>query len=237
MCDEEQLRPPTAQRVAARALALSCVSCRGCIEQDAEKPEAETFRKKVVAWSHDIGIRSELEEWELRFIETQLGKCADSQLVTDATWIGEALVVLAWAMGIHDLPPYDQSPLPAHVANSIGFMKPKAETALADPRIRAHSELQHFGDFIFSLHWRLRQFNLDHKPMDFRETAKTAWFGPLVIDGMEFVDDDLAVRGVSLSSAEPNLVRACLSMAVERHRAANWLLGYSEVYSETGSDT
>jgi len=45
--EDETLNPPPAERVAARALVLACVSCRGYIEPDAENPAAEEFRSKV----------------------------------------------------------------------------------------------------------------------------------------------------------------------------------------------
>ena len=45
--DEFSLRPPDANRVAARALVLSAVSCRALIEKDAHNVGTETLRQQV----------------------------------------------------------------------------------------------------------------------------------------------------------------------------------------------
>lgn len=37
--------------------------------------------------------------------------------------------------------------------------------------------------------------------------------------------------------ADPEAVIRCQSIALERHRAINWLMGYDKVYSDVGTDT
>lgn len=50
--DDEQIEycPPTAVRVARRALVLSAVACRGFLEKDAGNAGAEAVRTRAVDW-------------------------------------------------------------------------------------------------------------------------------------------------------------------------------------------
>jgi hypothetical protein len=236
MCEEKRT-PPSADRVAARALVIACVSCRGFIEQESEDPRAEEFRQRVVAWVEDLGIADEFEPWEKEVLATPLGCAADRQTTVNAAWMGESLGIFSWALRVADLPRYDEAPLPAEVANSLGFLCQRQETVLADPSLRSLGDRQRFADFMFAVHWRVMQFHLCHEPMDFVDTANTVWFGPLETRGMEFSQKDLAFRGKPISSLDSDTFRAFMSMTMERHRAANWLVGSADVYSETGTDT
>lgn len=70
---EEELIPPAAERVPARALTLSAVTCRAVIEKDARKPHAEKLRKQVLDWLGRIGVAEELESAEFDLLSTPLG--------------------------------------------------------------------------------------------------------------------------------------------------------------------
>jgi hypothetical protein len=71
--DEDEPIPPTPARVAARAMVLSAVACRGAIEKDADKPGAEMLRKQILPWLERIGASDELEPRESSLIATPLG--------------------------------------------------------------------------------------------------------------------------------------------------------------------
>jgi len=73
--------------------------------------------------------------------------------------------------------------------------------------------------------------------MDFENLARTAWFGPLDIAGVALVDSDLSVGDLSLFNADPVDVHRVTSIARERHRAANWLLGECTLFSEVDTST
>ena len=74
--------------------------------------------------------------------------------------------------------------------------------------------------------------------MDFVEFAKKSWFGPLELHGLRFVENDLAIgdKPIKYRASEESW-QECLSIAQERHRAANWLYGQAEIYSEVTTDT
>lgn len=73
--------------------------------------------------------------------------------------------------------------------------------------------------------------------MDFDAFARTAWFGPLNIDGIALANSDLSIGGVSIAQAPEDQIRMATSTAMERHRAFNWLLGYDAIYSEVDIST
>lgn len=234
--DELIFTPPTALRVAQRVLILSGVVCRSGIEADSGNKEAERFREDLLNWLFDLGLSNEIEPEEFDLLNSPLGTLTE-QKVIDASWRGEGMAVLAWALKRIELPAHDQIVDSPTVAESLGFMRDEAFTVLPYPELRSIDELKQFAQSMFSLHWRLRQYSLDHARMDFVEFAKTCWFGPLELSGLRFVENDLAIANMTLCQASEEAWRECQSIAQERHQAANWLVGYDEVYSEVTTDT
>jgi len=227
---------PSAERVAARALVLSGIVCRSAIEGDAGNPKAEAFREDVLSWTRDIGLVEEAESNELALLECKLGGLSDRQRI-DASWRAEGLAVLAWALGRCQLPVYDKRADPYPIAQALGFRETRRDTVLAVPGLRSLEEISDLADTLFTLHWRMRQYSLDRKPMNFGEFANTAWFGPLSLMGLRLVSDDLEVRGAPVWDASEEDWSEVLSIARERQQAANWLTGQELVYSQVTCDT
>lgn len=123
------------------------------------------------------------------------------------------------------------------MAQSLGFLLDLEETALSSPKIRSESELEALGNRLFTLHWRLRQYSLDGRRMNFKEFARTASFGPLPLEGLRLGKQDLEIRGLPLFQASEKLWREVLSITRERHQAINWLLGHDPIYSMVTTDT
>lgn len=228
--DDDPLEPLTAIRVARRALALASLTCRVDLEND---PDAEDFHGHVLKWLESSTIRDELEPAEARIIAAPLRSLAPSDLV-NASWRSEGLAVLAWALGQTDFPAHDAQARAAQLAMPMGFLEP-SPLILRQPKLRSPDALSACASRMFAIHWRLRQYSLDQRPMDFAAFAQTAWFGPLDVSGLPFVENDLAVHGVALSKAAD--WKIILSIAMERHQAANWLVGRDAVYSAVGTDT
>jgi hypothetical protein len=228
--------PPDAFRVAQRALVLSAVICRSGIEQDVGNAQAKDFRAKVIEWVERLGLNSEAEPEEMELLSLPLGKLSKKQNI-NASWQSEALAVLAWALKKSTLPSYDvQADGPA-IADSLGFMKEKSHTALHLPQLKEPEEIAALGDHIFMVHWRLRQFSLDKSRMNFEDFARSAWFGPLPLNGLDLLDDDLEIQGVPIFEATEEQWRGALSIAQTRHQTVNWLLGNDPIYSKVTTDT
>ena len=200
MVDEEipELNPPSPERVAERALVLSAVVCRSGIECDAGKADAEKFRQAVVDWVKNLHLDAEAEAAEMEMLQTPLGKL-DKKLVLDASWRTEGLAVLAWGLGRYGLPRYDKQAIGFAAADVLGFMQPRERTVLRAPELRSRAQIAALADQLFTLHWRLRQFSLDHKAIDFEEVARTAWFGPLKLEGLSLNEKDLEIYGFPIS--------------------------------------
>jgi hypothetical protein len=228
--------PPTALRVAQRALVLSAVVCRSGIEDDAGNQQTEAFREQVVGWIERLGLNAEAEPEEMELLNTPLGGLPKKKRV-DASWRTEGLVVLAWALGKCELPDYDREANAPGTADTLGFLEEKDDTVLREPALRPRQEIAALADQLFTLHWRLRQFSLDQAPMDFQEFSRTAWFGPLSLDHLRLIENDLAIQGLPVSRATEEQWREALSIAQERHQAVNWLEGHDPVYSEVTADT
>lgn len=227
---------PTAERVARRALALAAVVCRSGIEPEAGHPEVEAFRADLLAWLAESGVMGELEPAERALLETPVGALTQRQWM-DASWRGEGLVVLAWALGRCDLPPYDEPADSPGVAHALGFLEASAAERSSNATLRAGEEIDRIAELLFAAHWRLRQFSLAGEPMDFVTFAQTAWFGPLETEGLRFVAGDLAIGSRPLGAAAEESWREVMSIVRERQQAANWLTGQDPVYSEVTCDT
>src|SRR5687768_3790230 len=143
--DTDELVPPSAARVAARAITLCVVSCRGFIDQDAA--QAGDFWTRVRDWHGSLDIDDELEPRERSLLETPLGQLSPQQRA-EASWLCEGMVVLAWALRCRTLPAHDETIVAAEVADTLGFLEPASKTVLHDPRLRPSEELHAYGDVI-----------------------------------------------------------------------------------------
>jgi hypothetical protein len=228
--------PPEPNRVAARALVLAAVSCRGLIEKDSHNHEAEELRFKVAGWLGRVGAAEELEPKEASLLATPLGKL-DRKATVNATWLSEGMAVLAWALYCADLPPIHTECDPSEVANAMGFLEDRENTALQSPRLRDSTEIESWAETYLTLHWRLRQFSQTPERIDFVKYVSACIWGPLRLEHLEILGDDLAINGERIEKVASDGFRRTLSITQERHQAFNWLLGFERVYSQVTTDT
>jgi hypothetical protein len=100
---------------------LSAVVCRSGIEADAGNKDAENFRQDVMNWLYDLGLADEIGSEEFDLLNSPLGALPERKAI-DASWRGEGMAVLAWALNIIELPPHDQPGDSPMIAQSLGFM-------------------------------------------------------------------------------------------------------------------
>jgi hypothetical protein len=234
--EDYSFKPPNAERVAARALVLAAVSCRGLIEEHARDPGAEELRNDIVHWLRHVGAAAELEAAEADLLAIPVGRL-DRKATVNATWRSEGMVVLAWALQRVALPSVHTEPEPSEVANAIGFLHDRQTTVLARPHLRDLAEIEHRTNTYLTLHWRLRQFSIEPAPMDFRAYIARCTWANLTPDGLELIGDDLAINGTPIDKVDERARRHAVSIAIERHQAFNWLLGFESEYSAVTTDT
>jgi hypothetical protein len=231
---EREEAPPSAEKVARRAVVLAAVSCRGVLELDPEREQAARFWARVSDWWSRLGLNAELEPREAALLAAPFGT-SSQQDVVDASWRSEALSILAWALQRTELRSHDEQVDPAAVAHALGFLE--EHTVLESPALRPAPDLESYSNVAFTVHWRLRDFSLNPRALDLAEFCKTAWFGPLSLDGVRLVEGDLALGNLPISRAPARDIRMAMSIAQERHQAANWLLDASSLLSETDTST
>lgn len=233
----EQHEPPTPERVARRALALTAVTARALLEQDdPSEPWVAEFHQDTLAWVNEIGIADELEPDEWKVLQRPPGTL-DQRAQIDATWRLEGLAVLAWALHRFELPEYDELVDPRALTRSLGFSDAElARDLLTAPNCRSAAEIETLRKQLLALHWRLRDFRLRPGSMDFRAFSKKCWFGSFDISPFRLMGDDLAIGDYAIVDAPEDLFDAALSAASERHLAINWLTD-GGLYSATDTST
>jgi hypothetical protein len=228
-------KPPPVEEIARRALVLATISCRGIIDGDWSNPDAPDLARRARDWIHKLGLADDLTDWEHHILNADFGSLADRDKV-NASWLSEGLVVLAWALQRIALPGFDRQCDPERTAVALGFLQSQSSTVLIAPDLRPRKDLDDFSDFIYNLHWRLRDFG---RPYDFRSMAsKDGEDPPLMRFGLVLVENDIGIAGKPLHRSEDEPRRIVQSITRERHRASSWLVGLSDAnYYEASTDT
>jgi hypothetical protein len=231
--DYERPARPTAEKVARRAIILSVVSCRAITNKQLDNHEAASLATRANDWLQAIGLNEEVADSERRILTTPFGSLSERDAI-NGSWLSEAVLVLAWSLGRTELPPFYLQCDPAGAESSLGFLQSINETVLNNPSLRSSDELDEYNDFIYNLHWRLRDYSLRKRPYDCSNLLGD-YAGKY---GLELKDQDVCIAGVPITLADDTILRPVESITRERHRASNWLVGYdSEDFYEVGSDT
>lgn len=235
-----ELERPSPVRVVRRAHALASVVARARIELDGAEgssSEGEARLRRVRGWLRAQSVvLGELEQAERELVDAPLGSLERRSLV-DATWRAEGLAVLAWALGVAELPDHETPCDVEQVTAAIGFLEDEPAAQLRSASLQSPEQLVWMAARLLGLHWRLRDFRLAPRALDFRAFARQCWFGSFDLQDIPLAGDDLSIGGVPIDEAAPELVDRCTSIALERHRAINWLLGFHPVYSEVDIST
>lgn len=236
---EWEAKPPTAQRVARRAVALMILSCRAVLERDHKnEPNSEEQYERLFDWATDLEIAAEFEPWERDALRTRPGQL-DPQTAINAMWRIEGLTLLAWALGRYELLLYDRISDVDGVWAAIGlYDTERIRQLLATAQLLPAEELDAVRKQYLGYHWRLRDFQWN-KPqaMDFVAFSKDCWFGSFDISAFQIIENDLALAGHRIDKAPAEVFSVCRSLSVERHQAINWLCWGPEVYSEADVST
>jgi hypothetical protein len=176
------------------------------------------------------------EEWTAE--ERALLERRSDQDVLDATWRGEALAMLLWALGVFDeLPPWDEP---------VDHLALARELDLQHARLREDEELAEALESARLWHWRARTTLLEDDPdVDLPERWDS--FDQLIAATvMKGYEDgllpqprrgDFPAFGKSYRHLDDSQHALVLSIAAERHFALAWLNGLSDDWDSTPTDT
>ncbi len=231
---------PDAMRVVRRALVLFAGAFRALLEEDAgtdEQTAADALRNELLDWLQRCdGLVEEAEMQELAFLQIPIGR-ADPRAVVRAVWRAEGAQVLLWALRARELPPHDAQEHPFRVCRELGVLAEVPPPLYSSPALRDEEELEWMRRRLLGLNWRMTNLRVSPTTVDFRNFATENWFGGFDLEGIELVDDDLSVDGETVTTASSAAVQITTSIALERHRAINWLIGAHPTYSAVVTPT
>ena len=146
--------------------------------------------------------------------------------------------MLAWALGCSEIPAHDDLVEFYSMWQDLGRLNVEAAKQLLDnPIVVTRDEIRSLRGQLFAVHWRLRHFRLNREVIDFEDFAMTCWFGPLDMDNLPLIDGDLSVPGTRLDRTLQDRLESAGSIAMERHKASNWLRDGPARYSDASQDT
>jgi len=228
---EDQLTPPDAERVLRRTWALAAVAMRAYME-DPHATDAERRIRELRDWVAAAPLDDELEPAERAVLDAPRGSLTQRQQV-DGSWRSEGVIVLAWALGAGEIPNHESQGDPFEASRAVGFLG----SAPANVTLRPFEDIEREARRALGIHWRMREFSLRRQPVDFEKFSRECWFGGFDVTGIPLAEGDLAIGGAPITRAADREIAMSHSIAMERHRALNWLAGANEIYSEVDTST
>lgn len=172
---------------------------------------------------------------EVRRAGERLAAGERSAAVVDGLWRAEALGTLLWALGLAELPGYDQPFVAADVARA----------AFDGAQLRSRDELEHAHETARLWHWRARTAALvrdDDLPLPSTYASADQLVAATAMRGHELgvlplpLRGDFRVFGTSYRLLEDDELLEAHSLALERHHALSWLRGLGD-WDEVSLDT
>jgi len=242
--DEEidiELRTPAEAR--ARILILAAVLRRLALEDALPDPAGEllgdAFDER--AWLQDQGLAGDLTPRESALLDRPVGSSAQEE-IAEASWQGEALTALAWAVGVGDMPPVDATSDPRPVMDLVPRPWDSIQRWMSDPAIVSESDAVRERELAEIWHWRattellLREASAaDRREYEsaIREVAAEALDAGIV---PALRDGDFLARGHSMNDLAQGDVDELVAVTGQRLRALNWLCGFGDAWDDVPLD-
>lgn len=234
--DEPEVATPVARRVAERMYAMLTVAYRGVLDINSERSNREAYLTRLADWFWTLNVGHELEEHERHILDQPLGAIGHDAAMTISQQL-EAVVVLAWALELVELPEPDQLVQAKRLADVLGLFREDTRYVIDSAELRHDHELRTAADRIMAVHWRLREFAVNPRAVDFQRMCDESWFGPIDPGSIPLLKGDLAIGGIPLVSTDPAIVKRVFASIQHRHRAINWLCGHHAVFSQVDIST
>lgn len=254
--------PPSASDAMARAIILKYLfvkalatpspeylsECRGRWTKEEWKKFLEEERiqhEQLAERLREGGLWNAMEKKERTFLELS-SKEVTQQMLVDASWSVESIVCLLWALGyISELLPYDQQADPELTNN---LPTERAQILLKKAALRQHTLVEKQRDLAELWHWRSRTRQLQESDYKFSFPGDTTiekiiemTSAKAATDGVipSPIGNDFPAFGKAYRDLTQAEYQQATSIAMERHRALNWLCGLSpgNGWSETPTGT
>ena len=241
--DEIDVELRTPAEIRTRILILAAILRRLGVENAAldeeGDPHADAFDERE--WLRDRGLTQALTPQEAAILDSPPGSIAP-EAVVEASWLGEALVTLAWAIGAADMPPADATEDPRPVMNLVPRPWDAIDPWLADPSLVSESDAVREREVAEIWHWRatteiLRRGGPATDRQDYeaaiREVAAeavSAGILPALRDG------DFPVRSRSIKDVSESDVDQLIAVTAQRLWALNWLCGFGDSWGDVPLD-
>lgn len=224
MCKDQGPVAHSPKCVYRHALLLAYLAYRGMVDHE-QNPKAADMVGQIPAifkesWTQDLS----LDAAEKRFMKTPFGRLTPGQR-SEASWLIERLSPLAWALQISELPPCFSQIKGAKVSASLGIFQPGTEERVKTAKLRSSDEIVMAAQTYAALYWRLAEHAKGSGPIDFYEKVKDPESEHLTVDGLEFIDRDLAINGTPLHSVSQAQLGITNAIVYQRYKAFRWLLG------------
>ncbi len=235
---DREPEPPSTERILKRALCMAAVAIRSRVE---ETGDVETFRAEFPPWLAREGLEEELEPWERENVNAPQGGLSDFER-SEGLCLPACCHMLAWALGLTDLPRPDKRFTALDLLAPLGFesLAPPSTTVaelLERAQRRSVTELGSANNLCLAIHWRYVQQRIRPEPVDFLEISKIAEWREFDPSGPWIVDGDVGFEGVPIHELSPDDMPVAFMFAMYRHKASNWLQGVEPVFSKVPTDT
>ncbi len=234
--DEAEPVPPTPERVGRRMYVMLALAARGLLDMNLQQGNTPAYGlTKLHEWFESLNIAGELEPREKEILYTAEQELSQQDCI-NCVWSLEALVVIAWALELTSLPPYDQLVETDELLKELSFLDVEGcKHKLSKASLRPGEDLDRYHEQIFAYDWRMVDYRVNAGPVDYANVK--IGLKAFDLSWARLIDGDLALQGKRIDMAEPDLFGAMCSLAVERHKASNWLQGYAVRYSDISPDT
>ncbi len=224
---------PTPKRVARRALLLAALAWRASLPNTAalifpkDRADAETRRDEIVDWlSARAREEASADEWALL---TSPLESTQSPEELDYSWAIEAAATLAYALGLSRAPQLEAKAEPEALVARLGLASAAGDELLDGATLVPFAELARHRIVTLSIDWRATEERVHPGPIDIAALRKSdPRLAALDFGRARLIEGDLAVAGKPISLAKRGKVDRLASLALERHRAADWLVGHGD---------
>ena len=245
LADEEEidveLRAPADVR--ARILTLAAVLRRLALEDACPDAAAELLADAFDerAWLRDQGLAGVLTPRESALLDSAVGSFAPEE-IAETSWQGEAMIALAWSVGMVDRPPIDATSDPRPVMDFVPRPWDSIQRWMGDPAIVSETDAVRERELAEIWHWRATTELLRRQASAADRRDFEAAIHAVAAEALDTIivpalrDGDFAVRGRRFEDLMEGEVDELVAVTGQRLRALNWLCGFGDTWDDVPLD-